>query len=164
VARILIVGGGCRGRRLASELVDAGHALRITARREERRELIEATGAECWLGTPDRLTTLRAALDNLTLACWLLGSASASAEDSRELHSSRLQAFARMLIDTTVRGLVYEAAGTVPARDLATGERIVRAVADQNAIPLAVIRADPADPDAWLRDARAVVSRLLEPG
>src|SRR5947209_19816979 len=109
MARILIVGGGCRGRLLAGDLVGKGHAIRITTREERGRAAIEARGAECWIGTPDRLGTLRGALEGVTLACWLLGSASGSAPQVGALHTSRLGAFVRQLIDTTVRGFIYEA-------------------------------------------------------
>ena len=47
----------------------------MTTRTEDRRAAIEAAGAECWIGTPDRLATLRAALDGVTIACWMLGTA-----------------------------------------------------------------------------------------
>ena len=56
------------------------------------------------------------------------------------------------VIDTTVRGFVYEAAGTVPGDALAEGERIVRRVAEHNAIPTGLLRADLGDPEAWLED------------
>ena len=75
MARILIVGGGCRGRRLARQLVGEGHAVRITTRTEAGRAAIEATGAECWIGTPERLATLRGALESVTIVCWLLAGA-----------------------------------------------------------------------------------------
>ena len=162
VARILIVGGGCRGRRLASEMVGAGHVLRVTTRTEDHREAIEATGAECWVGTPDRLGTLRSALENVTIACWLLGCATGQREQVRALSSSRLEAFVRQLIDTTVRGLIYEAAGTVPSRDLLAGARTAGALGEQNAIPVATLTTDPRNGDAWLGGARAAVGSLLE--
>jgi hypothetical protein len=161
VARILIVAGGCRGRRLTSEMVEAGHAVRITARTEDRRGDIEAVGAECWIGTPDRLGTLRAALENVTLACWLLGSAYGSPQELRALHSARLHAFVRQLIDTTARGFIYEAAGTVAASDLAGGERIASTLCEQNAIPVVTLTAHPRDLDAWLADARHAICSLL---
>jgi nucleoside-diphosphate-sugar epimerase len=161
VARILIVGGGCRGRRLAGELLASGHAVRITTRAQARRAQIESTGAECWIGTPDRVATLRGALDGVTLACWLLGSARGSTEEMRALHGSRLEAFVRQLIDTTVRGFIYEAAGSAAASELAAGERIVRTLAAQNEIPAAVITADGADAANWLREARGAVETML---
>jgi uncharacterized protein YbjT (DUF2867 family) len=164
VARILIVGGGCRGRRLASELAGEGHALRITAREERGRAAIESAGAECWIGTPDRLATLRGALENVTLACWLLGSASGSAQQLEALRSSRLQAFMRLLIDTTVRGFIYEAVGpAIPAGDVSRCEQIVRAVAERNAIPVAALTATPGEVPTWLAQARAAVRALLGP-
>jgi uncharacterized protein YbjT (DUF2867 family) len=165
VARILIVGGGCRGRRLARGLVGDGHAVRITTRTEDGRAAIEASGAEGWIGTPDRLATLRAALENVTILCWLLGSAVGSAEQLRALHGSRLEFFATQAIDTTVRGLLYEARGTsVPAEVLHDGAGVVRAVAERNAIPLAQLTADPLDDEVWQAQAREAIRELLGGG
>jgi uncharacterized protein YbjT (DUF2867 family) len=161
VARILIVGGGCRGRQLAATLVEAGHAVRITTRTEAGRAAIEASGAECWIGTPDRLATLRAALEGVTILCWLLGSASGLELQVRSLHASRLEFFAKQAIDTTVRGFIYEACGTTPADMLRDGVETVRSVAELNAIPLALLSADPSDAGAWLAQARAAVDSLL---
>jgi hypothetical protein len=138
-----------------------GHALRVTTRTEDHRAAIEATGAECWIGTPDRLATLRAALDGVTIACWMLGTAAGAAEQVRVLHGARLEFFLTQTIDTTVRGFIYEAAGTVPQELLAAGERIVSAMGARNAIPVAVLSADPEDVQAWLTDARAAVGALL---
>jgi hypothetical protein len=161
VARILIVGGGCRGRRFASEMARDGHALRVTTRTEDHRGAIEATGGECWIGTPDRLATLRAALDGVTIACWMLGTATGETEHVRALHGARLEFFLTQTIDTTVRGFIYEAAGTVPQELLAAGERIVSAMGARNAIPVAALSADPEDVEAWLIDARTAIGGLL---
>jgi hypothetical protein len=162
VARILIVAGGCRGRRLAQGLAGKGHAVRITTRTEAGRTAIEETGAECWIGTPERLGTLRAALENVTVVCWLLGALTGSEEEVRALHGSRLEFFLGQVIDTTVRGFVYEATGiAVAAEVLAAGELIVRTVGGRNAIPVAFLRADLEDPDAWQTDAQDAVDGLL---
>jgi hypothetical protein len=161
VARILIVGGGCRGRRFAARMVEQGHAVRATTRSEDGRAAIEACGAECWIGKPDRLATLRGALDSVTIACWMLAAAHGRGDDVGALHASRLQFFLTQAIDTTVRGFVYEAAGTVPGDALAAGERIVRTIGERNAIPLAFLRADLEDPDAWQAGVRAAVDSLL---
>ncbi|MEA2299335.1 MAG: hypothetical protein QOF77_2271, partial [Solirubrobacteraceae bacterium] len=56
---MLIVAGGCRGRALGRRLAGAGHAVRITTRTEAGRAGIEAAGAECYIGTPDRIASLR---------------------------------------------------------------------------------------------------------
>ena len=158
VARILLVGGGCRGRLLATELVREGHAVRITTRSNAGRGAIEAAGAECWLGTPARLATLRGVLDGVAIACWLLTSARGDAEELLALHRERLQFFLTQLIDTTVRGFVYE----VPADASLSGEDAVARLTSQNAIPLQLLRADAADPEAWLGAARLSLHALLE--
>jgi hypothetical protein len=162
VARILIVAGGCRGRRLARELVGEGHAVRVTTRAESGRAAIEATGAECWIGTPERLGTLRAALESVTIVCWLLGAVTGAEEEVRALNGSRLEFFLGQVIDTTVRGFVYEASGAaVSAATLAEGEEIVRTAGARNAIPVAFLRAALEDHDAWRAEARGVVDGLL---
>ena len=162
MARILIVGGGCRGRLLATQMVGEGHAVRITTRSPAGREAIEAAGAECYLGTPDRLATLRAALEGVTIACWLLAAARGSEQQLRALHSSRLSYFLGQAIDTTVRGFVYEAAGArVPREVLAEGKRTVRELGARNAIPVAILSEDPSDTGTWLAGARGALEALL---
>jgi uncharacterized protein YbjT (DUF2867 family) len=164
VARALIIGGGCRGLRFAEELRREGHAVRIVTRGDGRRPEIEAAGAECWIGDPNRLGTLRGVLDGVTIACWLLGGATGPEERLRALHNERLRAFLESAIDSTVRGLLYEAVGSsIPAGALAEGERIAREIAQRNSIPLAVLRADPADVPRWLEQASGALSLMLAP-
>jgi uncharacterized protein YbjT (DUF2867 family) len=160
VARILIVAGGCRGRRLAAAMVGDGHAVRVSTRSETGRAAIEAAGAECWIGTPDRLATMRAALDGVTILCWLLGSAVGPPQELDALHTTRLEFFLTQAIDTTVRGFVYEGAGT-PPRLLAEGERRARALVERNAIPAAFLTTDPQQSTPWLAGARAAIDSLL---
>lgn len=160
-----------------------GHAVRVTTRSESGRAAIEAAGAECWIGTPERLGTLRAALESVTIVCWLLGTVAGSEDEIRALHGSRLEFFLGQAIDTTVRGFVYEAAGeagaaevagaaeaagaaglprgAVPAGVLAGGELIVLRIAERNEIPVGFLRTDPGDADAWLADAHAAIGVLL---
>jgi hypothetical protein len=161
MARLLILGGGCRGRQLARAVAREGHVVRIVTRDAARRPEIEAAGAECWIGDPDRLGTLRGALEGVAIACWLLGAATGSEELLRALHGSRLRSFLEQAIDTTMRGFLYEAAGSVPAEILAAGGRIAVATSARNAIPIAMLAADPRDGAAWLRHARAAVEGLL---
>ena len=162
VSRLLILAGGCRGRQLAGALAQEGHAVRISTREERGRAAIEALGAECWVGTPDRLATLRGALESVTVACWLLGTATGSEGELRELHGPRLELFLTQAIDSTVRGFLYEARGDERLREaLAAGERSVREIAARNAIPTAFLTADPTDAQAWLADARTQIARLL---
>jgi hypothetical protein len=160
VARILIVAGGCRGRLLASQLVREGHAVRISTRTESGREAIEASGAECWVGTPERLATMRGALDRVAIACWLLGTATGQHAELAALHSSRLELFLTQAVDTTVRGLVYESSGE-PAELLSAGAETARSLAAHNAIPAKFLEGDPRDLDAWLPSARSAIDALL---
>jgi hypothetical protein len=164
VARILIVGGGCRGRHLAGELLKDGNAVRITTRAETGRAEIEAVGAECWVGTPDRLATLRGALDGVTVLCWLLGSAGGTGEQLEALFTTRLEYLLTQAIDTTVRGFVYEQGGSVPADLLVRGREIVAALTTRNQIPVAFLTEDPAREPQWRAEARRAVAGLLGTG
>jgi hypothetical protein len=141
-------------------MVQAGHAARTSTRTEAGREAIEASGAECWIGTPDRLATLCPALDGVTVLCWMLGSALGTEEELRELHTSRLEFFLTQAIDTTVRGFVYEAGGT-PQQLLLEGREIARGLTERNAIPARFLTADPSDGEAWLGEAVGSVESLL---
>ena len=161
VARLLIVGGGERGLALAGELAGEGHVARVVTRDAARRSEIEAAGAECLMGDPDRLGTLRGALEGVAIACWLLGCATGSRERLRALQGPRLRAFVAQAVDSTVRGLLYEAAGSVPEEILAAGERAAGEVAERNAIPLAVLRTDPREEATWLGEAVSAVDGLL---
>jgi hypothetical protein len=163
VARILIVEGASRGVRLAGALAVDGHAVRVVTSDPERRHAIEQAGAECLLGTPDRLATLRGALEHVTVACWLLADASGSREFVGALHGARLERFVCSAIDTTLRGFVYEAGGSlVPVEMLAEGRRIVLETAARNSIPTSILTIDPLHCDSWLAHARAAVGALLE--
>ena len=154
-----MVGGGCRGLRLARELIADGHAVRAVTRDEARRTEIEAAGCECWIGDPDRVGTLRYALDNVTVLLWLLGTA--TGPNVAELHGARLRMMLEKVTDTTVRGVVYEAAGTVDAGILQAGAQEVARARERNEIPGALLRADPGDAEAWAAAARAAIDRLL---
>jgi uncharacterized protein YbjT (DUF2867 family) len=161
VARILLVGGGCRGRALARELAADGHVARITTRTEAGREAIEDAGAECWIGDPNRIGTLRDALESVTVLCWLLGTASGSPEQVAALHDTRLEMMLARTVDTTVRGLVYEAAGPVAPHVLARGAAIVRRAHDTWGVPISVLDASPADVTRWRPAARGAVDDVL---
>jgi phage baseplate assembly protein W len=156
-----MVGGGCRGLELARDLVAEGHAVRAVTRRPEARAAIEAAGAECWIGDPDVVGTLRYALDNVTVLLWLLGTARGPDEQVAALHGSRLRMMLDKTADTTVRGVVYEAAGTVGAAVLAGGVEEVRHARRTNEIPYALLEADRGDRAEWLHAGRVAIDTLL---
>lgn len=161
--RVLIVGGGCRGLDLAQELIEDGHAARCVTRTEDGRAAIEAVGAECWIGTPDVIGTLRYALENVTLLLWLLGTASGETEKIEPLHGSRLRMMLEKTTDTTVRGVIYEAAGPVGGELIASGLIEMEFAREKNAIPYALITADPlGDRPEWIGQAQGAIDGLLE--
>jgi NAD(P)-dependent dehydrogenase (short-subunit alcohol dehydrogenase family) len=160
--RVVMIGGGSeRGLALAESLIAEGHAVRIVSRDGSRREAIEAIGAECWPGTPDVVGTLRYALENVTVLCWLLGTATGSREELEPLFGSRLKMLLEKTTDTTVRGVVYETTGTVDPDLLASGAHEVRHAFTTNEIPYAWVDADPAQRDAWVAAAREAIDSLL---
>ena len=159
MARVLIVGCGGRGQALARELVAAGLAVRGTTRDPARADAIAAAGAEPYVGDPDRIATLMEALAGVTVVAWLLGSATGAGAE--ELHAGRLRMLCEKLVDTPVRGLLYEAAGSQPAAVLAGGAEVVRAAAATWNIPVELLATPPRDRAAWRHDAMAAVGRLL---
>ena len=136
--------------------------MRGTTRDPRACAALEADGIEPWVGDPDRLGTLTPALESVTVACWLLGGADGAPDALAALHGPRLRAFCEQVVDTTVRGLVYEAAGAVPEPLLAGGVEIAREAARTWEIPLRILDADPTDRRQWLGAADGAVRELLE--
>jgi hypothetical protein len=139
LARVLIVPCGCRGRALARELVAAGHTVRGTTRDAARTAAIAEAGAEPYVGDPDRIGTLMGALTGVTIVCWLMGGVALP-----ELHGGRLRMLFEKLVDTPVRGVIYEGS---------QGEPIARDASERWRIPVEVLPAGG--------DARLAVDRLL---
>jgi hypothetical protein len=138
--------------------------VRGTTRDPERLEDIEAAGAEAVFGDPDRVATLAPALEHVGVACVLLGSASATAEQLAALHGTRLDMLLRRMLDTTVRGIVYEAQGGVDGELLRAGAQRVRAFCEGSRIPHAVLDVDPAEHPAWVTAAVQAVTSVLGDG
>ena len=63
--------------------------------------------------------------------------------------------------DTTVRGVVYEAAGTVEPAVLEAGAEELALAQTLNEIPYAVLEADRATPTPGSRGARDAIEQLL---
>ena len=88
--------------------------MRGTTRSQAGAEAIRAAGAEPYVGDPDRIGTLMDALAGVTIVCWLMGTIPVP-----ELHEGRLRMLWEKLVDTPVRGVVYEGA-------LPQGEQVAR--------------------------------------
>jgi nucleoside-diphosphate-sugar epimerase len=162
LARALIIGCGCRGRLLAGELHARGHVVRGTTRRPEMLGPIEAAGADAVIADPDRVSTLAPALTHVTVACLLLGSAGGTSTEVAALHGPRLAMMLLRMLDTTIRGIVYESAGSVEPQVLSAGAEMITTWCERSMIPFALLDTEPAaGHDAWLTSAVAAVERVL---
>jgi NAD(P)-dependent dehydrogenase (short-subunit alcohol dehydrogenase family) len=159
VARIIIVGCGCRGEALAQDLIAAGHPVRGTTRDPARAAELEAAGIEAVVADPYRLATLMPHVANTSAMCWLMGSA--AGEDVEALHRTRLQTVVERLVDTPVRGMIYEAAGTLDPVLLREGAEAVRTASATWEMPVAIVETDPSDHEAWRAAMLAGVERVL---
>ncbi len=113
---------------------------------------------------PDRIATLAGALDHVSIACLLLGSATGPPDRVAALHGPRLEMLLARMLDTTIRGVLYEAAGSVEQALLEGGAEIVRRVCEDSRIPYVLLRADPGNRGAWLRAGIDAVVGLLGNG
>jgi len=167
LARALIVGCGCRGRELGRALLAEGWAVRGTSRREAGLAEIEAAGIEPAQADPDRPGSVLDLVGDVAVLYLLLGSVSGTAEEIAAIHGPRLERLLEHLVETPVRGVVYEGAGTAGEEPLAAGAEIVRTAGRTWRIPVRVVDAEPAERAAWLREmldaGRAAVSPAGEP-
>jgi uncharacterized protein YbjT (DUF2867 family) len=163
MARALIVGCGCRGRLLGRLLLADGWQVRGTSRREGGLAAIEAAGIEPALADPDRPGSVLDLVADVTVLHWLMGSAGGDPERVAAAHGPRLERLLERLVDTPVRGFVYEAAGSAPAADLKRGSAAVRTAARTWRLPAAVIAADPSRPDRWSGEMRDAARALARP-
>jgi len=161
VARALIVGCGCRGRTLGRELLARGWAVRGTSRDPRRLEAIEAAGIEPVLADPDFVGTVLDRIDGVSLIFWLLGSAAGERETVVALHTSRLRRLFDKIVDTPVRGFVYELATDLEPADAIEAFEVLRHAGDTWRIPYEVVDAGPSDHDLWLAGMLAAAAELI---
>ncbi|HET7418477.1 MAG TPA: hypothetical protein VFJ61_12725 [Solirubrobacterales bacterium] len=131
MARALIVGCGCRGRELGERLLAEGWAVRGTSRREEGLAAIEAAGIEPALADPDRPGTILELVGDVAVLVLLLGGARGSEEELAAIHGPRLERLLEHVVETPVRGVVYE--GTEG------GVEVVRVAARTWRIPVEIV-------------------------
>jgi nucleoside-diphosphate-sugar epimerase len=161
VARALIVGCGCRGSALADALVADGWVVRGTSRTEAGAARIRERGHDAAVADPDRPAGILELVGDVAVVHWLLGSAAGPAENLEAIHGPRLERLLEHLVDTPVRGFVYEGAGSVPSPVLEGGAEAVREASERWRIPARVLTADPSDHEASVREAAAATRELL---
>jgi uncharacterized protein YbjT (DUF2867 family) len=163
LARALIVGCGCRGRMLGERLLAEGWAVRGTSRREEGLAAIEAAGIEPALADPERPGMLLELVGDVAVVFLLLGSAKGGPDDLAAIHGPRLERLLEHLVDTPVRGVAYEASGSVDPGLLEAGAELLRTASRTWRIPVAVVEAEPKDPATWSEEMVDVALGLLSP-
>jgi uncharacterized protein YbjT (DUF2867 family) len=143
------------------QLMDAGHPVRGTTRDPARIAELESAGIEPAVGDPYRLATLLPHIANTSALVWLMGSA--TGDDVEALHRTRLQTTLERLVDSPVRGMVYEAAGTLPPSLLREGAAAVRKAAVTWQMPNVIVEQDPSDHGAWTAAMKAAVEQVIAP-
>jgi nucleoside-diphosphate-sugar epimerase len=160
LARALIVGCGCRGRELGTELTGLGWQVRGTSRRADGIEAIEAAGIEPAEADPDRPGTVLELCGDVAVVVWLLGSASGAPEAVSAIHGPRLERLLEKIVDTPVRGFAYEATGSVDGELLDDGRRIVDRAAETWRIPVTFLTSERDEPGRAAATAGSIASLL----
>ena len=135
--------------------------VRGTSRLPERLPALGAAGIEAALADPDRPGTVLELAGDVALVHWLMGSAMGDPELIAAIHGPRLERFLEKLVDSPVRGFVYEAAGNVQRQHLERGAEIVRDAARTWRIPVEIVTASPSDHGRWLEAMVGASSRVL---
>jgi uncharacterized protein YbjT (DUF2867 family) len=161
VARALIVGCGCRGRELGKALLDAGWQARGTTRDPATAAQIEAAGIEPMIADPDRVGELLEGLEGVALIYWLLGSASGDRAAVEALHGPRLERLLEEIVDTPVRGFVYEVTGGVDSERLVDALQILRDAGERWRIPFEVVDVAETDHELWREGMLAAARELV---
>jgi uncharacterized protein YbjT (DUF2867 family) len=162
LARGLIVGCGCRGRELGRRLAAEGWQVRGTSRHERGLEAISAASIEAVRADPDRIGTIVDQIEGVTLIFWLLGSARGSEDEVAALHGPRLERLLEEIVDTPVRGFVYEHTGAAPPEVATAAMEVLRDAGARWRIPFEVVDVRDDELEAWceglLAAARALVA------
>ena len=96
----------------------------------------------------------------MTLVFWLLGSAVGGPQALEAIHGPRLERLLEKVVDTPVRGFVYEAGGTVAPGVRDGGARLVREAGERWRIPVEVVACDSGGWEGWRAEMLAATRRL----
>lgn len=161
MARALIVGCGCRGRKLGAALAEQGWQIRGTSRSEAGCEAIREAGFEAAQADPDRPGTLLDLVGDVAAVYWLMGTAQDEPEVIAAIHGPRLERFLEKLVDTPVRGFIYEAGGTVQAHRLKQGREVVKEAGERWRIPYRFVSEQPSHHFYWLHSMLLATDELF---
>jgi uncharacterized protein YbjT (DUF2867 family) len=146
---------------LGRQLLREGWAVRGTSRRADGLVAIEAAGLDAALADPERPATLVELLGDVTVVHWLLGSAAGDEAALAAVHGPRLERFLEKLVDTPVRGFVYERAGSVAQSLLDGGGEIAEVAAVTWRIPVELVDLSPVEPSAWVAEMLKATARTI---
>jgi len=134
--------------------------VRGTTRDPGNAEDIAQAGLEAVVADPDRAASVLDHVGDVTVTFWLLGSARGEPEALAAIHGPRLERVLEKLVDTPVRGFVYEAGGRVPRRYLEQGASLVLDAAERWRMPVELVDGDPGDWEGWTEAMLAATERL----
>ena len=100
---------------------------------------------------------------DVAVVFYLLGSAAGDPEGLAAIHGPRLERLLEHLVDTPVRGIAYEASGSVDPAVLAGGAEIVRTASRTWRIPVEILDGELDDPGEWSKRMVDVALDLLSP-
>jgi hypothetical protein len=162
LARALIVGCGCRGRLVGKRLLAEGWEVRGTSRTEDGLAAIGQAGIEPALADPLDPHTVLELVGDVTIVLWLFASAQGPPEELSAIHGSRLERLMERLIETPVRGFVYEMKGTVNPILLEHGSEVLEAVGDTWRVGISCVFVDPRDPHDWAEIMTGAATGLVD--
>jgi hypothetical protein len=153
----MLVGCGCCAREAGRLLVAEGWSVRGTSRTAAGRELIAGTGLEAAEADPDRVGSVVELLGDVTVLAWLLGDLP-EADVVPTLNGPRLGSLLEKVVDTPVRGFVFEAPVGGEGREL------VEDAASRWHLPAEIVTVGRSDPGAWAAAVAAAVGRSIGVG
>ncbi len=156
MARALIVGCGCLGAELGSQLAGEGWAVRGTSRTPGGVQRIDDAGIQGVVCDPDRVGTVLEHVGDVAVVVWALGGATGSS--AGDVNGPRLERMLERLVDTPVRGFVLDAHSvSAEAQDLvATAHTTWH-------IPVGIVDVPRGSPGEWVGAMRKAVNGFLAP-
>jgi hypothetical protein len=116
------------------------------------------------LADPLRPDTVLELVGDVTIVLWLLASAKGPPEELSAIHGSRLERLMERLIETPVRGFVYEMKGSVNPILLEHGREVIEAAGDTWRVGTSCVFVDPGDPHDWAEVTAGAATTLIDRG
>ena len=162
MARALIVGCGCRGRLVGKRLLAQGWEVRGTSRTDDGLAAIGEAGIEPAFADPLQPHTVLELIGDVTVVLWLFASAEGPPEELSAIHGPRLERLMERLVETPVRGFVYEMKGTVDPILLEHGSEVLEAAGDTWHVGISCVFVDPGDPHDWAEIMAGAATGLVD--